>query len=105
VELADRGAAGGDALVRDVAQALVACGALTSVDDVRFADLHELTYAYVVFDDNYYGATETLRSWLEARAIFPRGRYGFWTYNAMEDCILAGREVAQTIEQRLKVTN
>jgi hypothetical protein len=26
--------------------------------------------------------------------VFPRGRYGSWTYNAMEDCILAGRDVA-----------
>jgi protoporphyrinogen oxidase len=53
-----------------------------------------------VFDDHYYPATETIRGWLEARGIFPRGRYGFWTYNSMEDCILAGREVAQSIETK-----
>ena len=31
-------------------------------------------------------------------AIYPRGRYGAWTYNAMEDCVLAGREVAALID-------
>jgi protoporphyrinogen oxidase len=105
VELSDRGArptgAAREALTRDVAAGLAAAGAIASPDDVLFADLHELTYAYVVFDDNYYPATERIRAFLEERGIYPRGRYGTWTYNAMEDCILAGREVASTIERAL----
>jgi protoporphyrinogen oxidase len=105
VELSDRGpaptGAARDALTRDVAQGLHAAGALAAPEDLLFADLHELRYAYVVFDDNYYPATETIRGWLESQDIYPRGRYGFWTYNSMEDCILAGREVAQVIEAKL----
>lgn len=105
VELSDRGpaptGAARDALTRDVAHGLHAAGALASPDDLLFADLHELTYAYVVFDDHYYSATETIRGWLESHDIYPRGRYGYWTYNSMEDCILAGREVAGTIEAKL----
>lgn len=106
VELADRGpaptGAAKDALLRDVAQGLHAAGALAAPDDILFADLEELTYAYVVFDDEYYPATARIRAWLEEHDVFPRGRYGFWTYNAMEDCILAGREVADTIDKRLE---
>jgi protoporphyrinogen oxidase len=106
VELSDRGprptGAALDAVRRDTAAALVAAGAIASPDDVLFADLEELTYAYVVFDDNYYPATELIRGWLERHGIYPRGRYGFWTYNSMEDCILAGREVAATIDERLR---
>jgi protoporphyrinogen oxidase len=105
VELADRGplptGTAREALVRDSAAALAAAGAIASPDDVLFADLHEIQYAYVVFDDNYYPATERIRSFLESHGIYPRGRYGFWTYNAMEDCILAGREVADTIRKKL----
>ena len=37
-------------------------------------------------------------AFLEQNAIHPRGRYGAWTYNAMEDCVLAGREVAALID-------
>jgi protoporphyrinogen oxidase len=88
--------------VRDVAAGLAAAGAIASPDDLLFADLHELRYAYVVFDDNYYAATGAIRAWLEANDIYPRGRYGYWYYNAMEDCILAGREVAATIDEKLR---
>jgi protoporphyrinogen oxidase len=105
VELSDRGprptGAALDALRRDTAQGLVAAGAIATVDDVLFADLEELTYAYVVFDDNYYPATELIRGWLERHDIFPRGRYGYWYYNSMEDSILQGREAMATIDQRL----
>jgi protoporphyrinogen oxidase len=65
---------------------------------VRFVDRNEIQYAYVVFDDAYYPATRAIFAFLEEHGIYPRGRYGAWTYNAMEDCILAGREVAATID-------
>lgn len=98
VELSDRGPAPRlDDLAPDVARALAAAGAINAADDVLFAELKELTYAYVVFDDRYYAAVDTITRWLEARGIYPRGRYGAWTYNAMEDCILAGREIAQRL--------
>jgi protoporphyrinogen oxidase len=97
VEMADRGPIG-DAAIRDSVLALTAAGALTSPDDVVFADRKEIQYAYVVFDDHYYPATRTIFTFLEANGIYPRGRYGSWTYNAMEDCVMAGREVAALID-------
>jgi protoporphyrinogen oxidase len=97
VEMADRGPIA-DAVVRDTAAALVAAGALNSADDVVFAEPKEIEYAYVVFDQHYYQATREIFTFLETHAIYPRGRYGAWTYNAMEDCLLAGREVAAVID-------
>ena len=68
----------------------------TRADDVLFAELKELKYAYVVFDDHYYSCVDTTDyASFEANDVFPRGRYGSWIYNAMEDSILAGREVAR----------
>ena len=96
VEMADRGPIT-DATVRDTTAALVAAGALRDVNDVVFADPQLIEYAYVVFDQNYYEATRAIFSFLEANGIYPRGRYGAWTYNAMEDCLLAGREVAALV--------
>ncbi|MBI4508074.1 MAG: FAD-dependent oxidoreductase [Deltaproteobacteria bacterium] len=105
VELSERGpfptGAERDTLNLRVAQGLVEAGAIKSPDDLLFMDLHELPHAYVVFDDHYYDATDTIRRWLEANGIYPRGRYGSWTYNSMEDCILAGREVAELLNARL----
>ncbi|HZS37499.1 MAG TPA: FAD-dependent oxidoreductase, partial [Polyangia bacterium] len=95
VELSDRGAMPKVSdILPDVAQAMVAAGAITSADDILFAELKELKYAYVVFDDHYYGAVAAITRFLEQHDVYPRGRYGSWIYNAMEDSILAGREVA-----------
>ncbi|HXU62170.1 MAG TPA: FAD-dependent oxidoreductase, partial [Polyangia bacterium] len=97
VEMADRGPVS-DATVTDTIAALVQAGALAHADDVLFVDEKQIDYAYVVFDQHYYAATRTIFDFLEANAIHPRGRYGAWTYNAMEDCVLAGREVAGLID-------
>ena len=95
VELSDRGPMPKvDDIMPDVAQALAAAGAINGADDVLFAEIKELKYAYVVFDDNYYSCTDKLIKYFEANEVYPRGRYGSWIYNAMEDSILAGREVA-----------
>jgi protoporphyrinogen oxidase len=97
VELADRGPVS-ERAVHESVQGLVEMGAIASPDDVVFADPREIDYAYVVFDDNYYAATSAIFAFLESHAIYSRGRYGSWTYNAMEDALLAGREVAATID-------
>ncbi len=95
VELSERGPMPRlEDLLPDTARALAAAGAINSPDDVLFAELKEIPYAYVVFDHHYYAAVSTITAWLEAHHILPRGRYGAWTYNAMEDCILAGRDAA-----------
>jgi protoporphyrinogen oxidase len=99
VELADRGPVSADT-VRASAQGLADMGAIQSPEDVLFADAREIDYAYVVFDDHYYAATSAIFAFLESHAIYSRGRYGSWTYNAMEDCLIAGREVAATIEAK-----
>ncbi|HVV17206.1 MAG TPA: FAD-dependent oxidoreductase [Polyangia bacterium] len=97
VEMADRGPVS-DATVTETIAALVEAGALAHADDVLFVDDKQIEYAYVVFDRHYYPATRTIFDFLEANGIHPRGRYGAWTYNAMEDCVLAGREVAALVD-------
>jgi protoporphyrinogen oxidase len=99
VEMADRGPVG-EATLRASVQGLADMGAIVSPEDVLFADAREIDYAYVVFDDHYYAATSAIFAFLESHAIYARGRYGSWTYNAMEDCLIAGREVAATIESK-----
>ena len=48
------------ALLPQVLDALVTAGILHSKEDLLFADLREIDYAYVVFDDNYYPALAAL---------------------------------------------
>ena len=97
VEMADR-APVTDIGVREAITALVDAGAVRSVEDVVFAEPRLIETAYVVFDEHYYAATTAIFRFLESHHIYPRGRYGAWTYNSMEDCVIAGREVAATIQ-------
>jgi protoporphyrinogen oxidase len=97
VELADRGPVS-ESVGREVLAGLTEAGAIRGPDDVVFADPKEIKYAYVVFDHHYYAATTAIFRFLETHDIYPRGRYGSWTYNAMEDCVISGREVASTID-------
>lgn len=97
VELVDRGPVSAS-VIGDAARGLAAMGAIASPGDVLFADPRVIDYAYVVFDDHYYGATSAIFKFLESHAIYSRGRYGSWIYNAMEDSLIAGREVAQVID-------
>jgi protoporphyrinogen oxidase len=98
VELAERGPLPPRArLIQQVARGLREARVIERPDDILFADLREIRHAYVIFDHHYFAATHLLREWLEERDIFPRGRYGYWTYNSMEDSLLAGRDVARML--------
>ena len=95
VELSDRGPMPKlDDILPETARALAAAGAINSADDVLFAELKEIKYAYVVFDDAHAQATATIHAWLTARDIRSCGRYGAWVYSSMEDALLDGMEAA-----------
>ncbi len=92
VELADRASAPD---LRAIFSALAQMGALSHPDDVAFAEVHDIEYAYVVFDEAYASARESLLAYLDDLGIRSCGRYGAWIYNSMEDSILAGMEAAR----------
>ncbi|MEM6292991.1 MAG: FAD-dependent oxidoreductase [Myxococcota bacterium] len=91
VELGDRD---GQPDLPAIFEGLTAMGALASPDDVAFADLHDIEYAYVVFDEAYDEARRVIFEHLERVGVHSCGRYGAWIYNSMEDSILAGMEAA-----------
>lgn len=62
---------------------------------IRFARLRTIDHAYVVFDDDYYPALETILPYLRSVNILSAGRYGGWNYSSMEDALLFGREAAR----------
>lgn len=106
VELASRDRSRGEAeTVAEVIPALVEVRALRSPADVVFAELHEIEYAYVVFDESYEQALGEILPYLENHRIFSRGRYGSWVYNAMEDSLIAGKEVAVEIDRLLSASS
>jgi protoporphyrinogen oxidase len=95
VELTERT---GPLNMTEVLQALTHARAITAPSDVAFAELHEIQYAYVVFDDAYEAATHTIHQWLQRVVVRSCGRYGAWIYNSMEDSIIQGMEAATWAE-------
>lgn len=97
VELTDRDQ---DPDIPAILQSLTKLGAITSPEDVRFADQRDIEYAYVIFDDAYAPSTKIIFDWLEQVGIRSCGRYGAWIYNSMEDSIVQGMEAAAWAEGR-----
>ena len=71
-----------------------AAGAIATPSDVLFAEPQADRVRLRRLRRQLLRGDARILAFLEANGIYPRGRYGAWTYNAMEDCVLAGREVA-----------
>jgi protoporphyrinogen oxidase len=57
--------------------------------------------AYVIMDQAYGRARSSVLDWLQSQKILSVGRYGGWTYDSMEDALLAGTKAAPEARARL----
>jgi protoporphyrinogen oxidase len=80
--------------ITEILQSLAEIGAITAPADVVHAEVREVKYAYVVFDDAYDESTKGIHQWLNCVGVLSCGRYGAWVYNSMEDSIIQGMEAA-----------
>jgi protoporphyrinogen oxidase len=84
-------------LLEGVYDGLQRCGLLKETDHILVCDVVRIEYAYVVYDLNRTQALNTIFPYLRQHHIYSTGRYGLWEYSAMEDAILAGKQIAETI--------
>ena len=94
VELASRETPDLDRVLPDVTRGLMEMGVIDSPNDIEFARVRRIDFAYVIFDHHYFGALEVIRTFLEQARIVSSGRYGAWNYSAMEDAIGFGKTAA-----------
>jgi protoporphyrinogen oxidase len=95
VELAARSEPDLDSALPEVARGLIEMGVIDSADDIEFARVRRIDYAYVIFDHEYFAALNVIRTFLEEARIISTGRYGEWNYSAMEDAIAFGKTAAE----------
>jgi len=91
VELASRSEPDLATLLPEVIAGLVEMRVIDGPAQLRFARLRRIDPAYVIFDHAYYDALAVITPFLEEQRIVSTGRYGAWTYSAMEDALLDGR--------------
>ncbi len=89
-----------NALLRRIREGLIACNVLKRSDTFPVVSYLPIPYAYVIYDQRRRSALETIQPWLRARAnTHSIGRYGAWKYSFMEEAILDGKELAETLQK------
>lgn len=94
VELTDRNAPDMADLLPRVAAGLVEMKMIARPEDIAFARLRKIDFAYVIFDHHYFPALDVIRPFIDAARIVSAGRYGDWNYSSMEDALLFGKRAA-----------
>ena len=89
-----------DEIMAQAIKGLRRCGLLKERDKIIEKKYLEIEHAYVVFDEFREKMLPSIFEYLEQNGIFSIGRYGSWTYSAMEDSILKGKEIAEKLRCR-----
>lgn len=71
---------------------------LADDDEILFMDLRTIPCAYVIFDEHYESARQTVLDWLGQQSVLTHGRWGGWNYGGMEDAMLEGKAAAGEIK-------
>ena len=69
---------------------LLAMGLISTENDIEFMDYRKIDAGYVIYHKEYFDDMELIKNWCEKNSVKLAGRYGKWTYSAMEDAILDG---------------
>ncbi len=75
---------------------------INSEKDIDFMNYRKIKSGYVIFNDSYFEDLEKFNNFAQKNDIIPIGRYGKWTYSAMENAILDGIEASQKIKNQKK---
>lgn len=86
-----------DRFIAESIRLLVAMGMIAGEDDIEFMDHRCIENGYVIFHREYFDDMATVSDLCGRHGIHLIGRYGRWTYNAMEDAVSDGRETANKI--------
>lgn len=82
---------------QDVLDGMRRVGLLLPDEEPVLFDRMTIDCAYVIMDEHYGAARDTLLAWLESQGILSVGRYGSWIYDSMEGAMAQGRDAAERI--------
>jgi protoporphyrinogen oxidase len=91
----------GEALIDRCIADCVKVGLLSADDAILARNQVDMPYAYVVYDHARAESVATIREWLRARDIELAGRYAEWEYYNSDHAFLAGKKVAETVDEAL----
>ncbi len=88
-----------DALTDRVINDLIRTGAMPADAPITTRYVHDIRYAYCIYDMNRKQSVKTIHDWLESVNIVPTGRYGLWTYFWSDEAMLSGKRTAEKLRK------
>jgi len=85
------------ALIQRIRDGLERAGIFRSDDELVVADVKDIRYAYVLFDQHRTRALPAILEELARRGIHSIGRYGRWEHTSMEDAMAQGKQLAEQL--------
>jgi UDP-galactopyranose mutase len=86
-----------DEIIETVVDGLRKAGILNKSDSILLRDIKCLDPAYVIYTPDRGRNIELIHRFLNAREIYPCGRFGSWAYLNMDRAILSGRKIASEL--------
>lgn len=84
-------------VVSRIARDLQEVGMFSHGDRICAKNINDIEYGYPIYDRHYHSAMGTITKFLKKSSIVPCGRYGSWRYMSMEDAIMDGKRVAESL--------
>ncbi|MBP5405890.1 FAD-dependent oxidoreductase [bacterium] len=75
---------------------LLAMGLISTENDIEFMDYCKIDAGYVIYHKEYFDDMALIEKWCAQNSVRLAGRYGKWTYSAMEDAILDGMKAVKS---------
>jgi len=82
-----------DNVIKDLKHA----GFIGKADDIIAANIVDMPYAYVIFDNEREKSLKIINEWLNKNSIFTIGRYGAWEYSFIEKNIIDAKRLAKQL--------
>ncbi len=87
----------GEELIESSRRGMERAGIIKPDDEMVVADVKDLRYAYVYFDQHRAKAVPAILAALERCGVYSIGRYGRWEHTSMEDAIGQGKQLAERL--------
>lgn len=71
-------------------------------EQIEFMDYRIIKNGYVIYHKEYFDDMKEVEKWCDENCIELIGRYGKWTYAAMENAIIEGLEAAKKNKGEVK---
>ena len=70
---------------------------INDINEIQFMDYRKIENGYVIYHKEYFEDLKKIENWCAGNSIQLVGRYGRWTYAAMENALIEGMEATEKL--------